>query len=140
MATTTNEEQQKNKEENPNIDTEQLNKTMLEFLTGLEQLIHETQNKILKEAGMPQCKSTITTQVNPVLGGAAVKPLRWTTFQGAKGPYEKTDSAENSEFDRLWRELEDHNGTLTKNAYFYWQFQDAVAIGRKPVKNIQKAY
>jgi hypothetical protein len=59
--------------------------------------------------------------------------LDWVSTNGPKGPYELLKPCSNPQYLTLLKELQDHQGKLTKEGYFLWLFMDG-ALGRKMVK------
>jgi len=57
--------------------------------------------------------------------------IAWTKAEGQKGEYWRSDDVDCEDYKNLRRELEQSNGRLRKNGYFYWIFQNGVTIGRK---------
>lgn len=62
--------------------------------------------------------------------------INWSQAQGTKGPYERypaeNEKAESTEdYKNMLEDLKAHNGTLTRDGYFYWVFTDGATVGRK---------
>jgi hypothetical protein len=57
--------------------------------------------------------------------------ISWQEAQGTSGPYERSKDTDNPEFQLMLKDLQAHNGKLTRNGYFYWLFQDGTTVGRK---------
>lgn len=57
--------------------------------------------------------------------------IKWVQAEGASGTYERSDDKDNPEFQAMLKDLEAHNGKLTRNGYFYWKFTNADVVGRK---------
>lgn len=66
-----------------------------------------------------------------------VEKIQWVEKTGTKGPFQfadpKTEGAK-LDFKALLTDLKEHNGRFRHGGMFYWVFQDAAGIGRKPVK------
>ncbi len=56
--------------------------------------------------------------------------IKWTQDTGFKGPYEKSDDANNVEFKAMLKDLQDHQGKLNRDGRFYWAFNDGKTVGR----------
>jgi len=60
--------------------------------------------------------------------------IKWQQAQGPSGPYERADPKENvgnPDFEALIADLDQHNGKLTKQNWFYWKFTNGDFVGRK---------
>lgn len=57
--------------------------------------------------------------------------VKWQQAEGSKGPYERSEDADNPHFRGMLKDLETHGGKMTENGYFYWVFQDGTIVGRK---------
>lgn len=58
--------------------------------------------------------------------------VKWESAEGTKGPYEKSSSQVTEDAKRMLQDLKDHNGTMTRDGFFYWIFQgDEATVGRK---------
>ncbi len=57
--------------------------------------------------------------------------IQWVKAQGPQGEYEKSTDIQNPEYQKLLDDLIQHNGKLTVEGFFVWQFSDGKAIGRK---------
>jgi hypothetical protein len=60
--------------------------------------------------------------------------IKWTEEEGFKGKYEKSEDVNNPEFKAMLKNLQQHNGTMTDDGYFYWVFQNGSTVGRKQMK------
>lgn len=60
--------------------------------------------------------------------------IKWTEAEGSKGPYERSEDANNLEFKAMLKDLASHNGKMQRNGYFYWLFQNGSTVGRKKRK------
>lgn len=56
----------------------------------------------------------------------------WEKAEGSRGEYERAEEVDNPEFKAMVKDLEAHQGTLTREGYFYWKFDRADVVGRKP--------
>lgn len=59
--------------------------------------------------------------------------ITWTKIKGPNGEYEKAEYQSSPEFYELQRKIDDKQGKLNENGFFYWTFQDG-SIGRKTSK------
>lgn len=59
--------------------------------------------------------------------------IKWTEDVGKKGPYEKSEDV-NNEFKAMAKDLQEHQGKLTRDGRFYWLFTDGKAVGRTLAK------
>lgn len=57
--------------------------------------------------------------------------IKWVEAEGPSGPYERAEAQDNPDFQAMLKDLEKHNGRLTKGGYFYWKFEKAEIVGRK---------
>jgi hypothetical protein len=57
--------------------------------------------------------------------------IKWIDANGAKGPYQKSDDANNLEFKALRKDLADHKGFLQFKGFQYWVMQDGNTIARR---------
>lgn len=57
--------------------------------------------------------------------------IAWSQAEGPSGPYEKSEDLNNLEFKTMLKDIQDHEGKLTRGAYFYWSFQNGHTVGRK---------
>jgi len=61
-----------------------------------------------------------------------LEKIKWDKAEGEKGPYEKTDDANSSEYKALRDDLAKHDGKMNIGGKFYWVFKNGTTIGRKP--------
>jgi hypothetical protein len=57
--------------------------------------------------------------------------IRWDQAEGSSGHYEKSSDIANPQFEALLRDLQKHGGKLSRDAFFYWAFEDGKTVGRK---------
>ena len=83
------------------------------------------------EAGIAAAKQILKEK-----GVAAWDPakIKWTEEEGFKGKYERSEDMNNLEFKAMLKDLQQHNGTMTDDGYFYWVFQNGSTVGRKQMK------
>lgn len=65
----------------------------------------------------------------PIRGDPA--KVVWTIAEGSKGPYQKSQDVNSSDFKALLKTLQEYKGKMMKDGYFMWVFQDGCTIGRK---------
>jgi hypothetical protein len=59
--------------------------------------------------------------------------IRWTSEQGFRGPYEKTEDYNSPDYKAMLADLAAHKGKLTRDGIFYWTFENGATVGRKQV-------
>jgi hypothetical protein len=57
--------------------------------------------------------------------------ITWETKEGWKGTYLKTEELNNPDFQEMQKDLAAHQGSLMRDGWFYWLFQNGTAVGRK---------
>ena len=57
--------------------------------------------------------------------------IKWTTAQGTKGEYERSEDVDNLEFKKMLKDLAGHKGKLGRDGFFYWTFTNGAVVGRK---------
>ena len=57
--------------------------------------------------------------------------IKWVEAEGTSGPYERSEDVNSIDFKELIKDLEVHNGKLSRNGFFYWKFAKSPIIGRK---------
>ena len=60
--------------------------------------------------------------------------IKWTSSNGAKGIYERSEDVNNPDHKAPVKDLAAHSGKLTRNGIFYWLFQNGSTVGRKKAK------
>lgn len=76
----------------------------------------------------------VQTKAKAVTRDYDVNKIQWVQKTGAKGPYEFADpktEGEKTDFKALLADIKAHNGTLTRDGWFYWVFNDQATVGRK---------
>jgi len=76
-------------------------------------------------------------QIDKLLGpepGWDPSKIKWTEAEGIKGKYERSEDVNSLDFKALLKDLEAHNGKLTRDGFFYWKFSKSGVIGRKKRK------
>jgi len=87
---------------------------LLEFLNAVEAGIASAR-QIIKEAKI----------------GWDPDQIKWENTEGSAGPYQRSEDINNPEFKAMLKDLQAHNGKLTKEGWFYWVFQNGTTVGRK---------
>ena len=72
----------------------------------------------------------------PESGSASEEPynmerIRWSTAEGPRGTYEKTDDTNSVDYKALLQDLNTHKGKMRRGGYFLWIFEDKKTIARK---------
>jgi len=57
--------------------------------------------------------------------------IKWEQAEGARGLYQRSEDVNSVDFKLLVKDLQAHNGKLTKDGFFYWLFQNGSTVGRK---------
>jgi hypothetical protein len=57
--------------------------------------------------------------------------IKWHETTGPGGPFQKSDDANNPEFKAMLKDLQVHNGKMTRDGWFYWVFKNGATVGRK---------
>jgi hypothetical protein len=55
----------------------------------------------------------------------------WEKAEGASGPYERSEDFNSLDFKAMLKDLEAHEGKLSRDGYFYWTFKNRATVGRK---------
>jgi len=97
---------------------EELADALLEVLNGME-------------AGIIQAKKLLGTSVGVTETTFNPEKITWQTAEGTKGPYERSDDVNSSDFKALVKDLAAHNKFLTHDGYRYWLFQNGCTVGRR---------
>jgi hypothetical protein len=92
---------------------------LLEFLNATEAGI-ATAKRLIKEA--KNINQEPTWDPNKI---------KWKQAQGTSGSYERSEDLDSQDFKHLVKDLAQHDGKLSKEAYFYWLFQNGSTVGRK---------
>jgi len=80
------------------------------------------------------CSEYLESLVPPEARDWNPENIKWEQAQGPSGPYERAgpkENAGNPDFEALIADLDQHNGKLTKQNWFYWLFSNRDAVGRK---------
>jgi len=57
--------------------------------------------------------------------------IKWQEATSPSGSFQKSDDVNNPEFKAMLKDLQAHNGKMTKNGWFYWVFKNGATVGRK---------
>lgn len=57
--------------------------------------------------------------------------IKWEDAEGSSGQYQRSEDFNNPEFKAMLKDLQAHNGKLTRNGFFYWIFKNGSTVGRK---------
>ena len=60
--------------------------------------------------------------------------IKWEAAEGPSGPYERSEDINSLDFKLLVKDLQAHDGKLTRGDYFYWKFSKSAVVGRKKRK------
>ena len=72
--------------------------------------------------------------VNERVWGWNPDAVRWVEAAGPSGEYQLAsaeNNQDNRDFHEMLRDLEEHDGRLSREGWFYWRFQQKHAAGRK---------
>ena len=85
------------------------------------------------EAGIAQAKQHLKEAKIPVSEKPKSDPdkIKWVQAEGASGPYERAEDVNSLDFKELMKDLEAHQGKLSRDGFFYWKFEKSAVIGRK---------
>jgi len=60
--------------------------------------------------------------------------IKWVEAEGTHGKYERSEDVNSLDFKELMKDLEAHQGKLTRDGYFFWRFEKSAVVGRKKRK------
>jgi hypothetical protein len=85
------------------------------------------------EAGIAQAKQHLKEAKVPVPDKTKydMNKIKWTQAEGASGPYERSEDINSIDFKELLKDLEQHDGKLSRDGYFVWKFEKNAVVGRK---------
>jgi hypothetical protein len=88
---------------------------LAEFLNGVEASVQSTRHllKKVKVEGWDPGKIT------------------WKATEGPSGPYERADKQDNTDYQLLLKDLQENDGKMRREGFFYWLFDRQDAVGRK---------
>ena len=94
----------------------------------LEQLSKDLE---LASVNIQRLIKTQNRKPSPESGARSWDPskIKWTNDVGKKGPYEKADSG-TEDYQKMLKDLQEHQGKLNHEGRFYWLFQDNKTVGR----------
>ena len=104
----------------------------IDFLVKLRdaaQMIADACNEQLEKTAPPEAQEH----------GWNPEAIKWEQAEGAKGlfqayPARDTKPEQTIDYTNLIADLNQHQGRLNKNGFFYWKFPNGITIGRKPAK------
>ena len=99
------------------LNEERVAEALLEFLNAVD-------------AGIAAAKQRIK-EAKALLDPSKVK---WEEAEGSKGLYERSEDTNNLEFKAMLKNMQAHGGKMSRDGYFYWAFEKASVVGRKPLK------
>jgi len=88
-----------------------------DFLDTLEEAVQKMKQQIAKLVG-------VQPKWDP-------NKIKWEDAEGSSGQYQRSEDFNNPEFKAMLKDLQAHNGKLTRNGYFYWIFKNGSTVGRK---------
>jgi hypothetical protein len=94
-----------------------------DFLNGLESNIVKMRMQIEKLIG-PAAGDKRAWKWNP-------DAIKWEKTEGWKGDYERSEDVNSLDFKELLKDLEGHQGKLSRDRFFYWRFEKSAVVGRK---------
>jgi len=105
---------------------------------------YELEAIIEDEHQLELAKSSLEALLNMWLKGESVgeqpqqpKPkwdsnkIKWVEAEGTHGKYERSEDVNSLDFKELMKDLEGHQGKLSRDGFFYWRFEKSAVIGRK---------
>jgi len=92
---------------------------LCEYLNGCEAGVIQARRVIAQRKGLENWDSS---------------RIKWRQAEGARGPYQRSEDVNSVDFKLLVKDLQAHNGKLTKDGFFYWLFQNGSTVGRKERK------
>jgi hypothetical protein len=57
--------------------------------------------------------------------------IKWVEAEGSHGKYQRSEDVNSLDFKELMKDLEAHQGKLSRDGYFVWKFEKNAVIGRK---------
>jgi hypothetical protein len=83
------------------------------------------------EAGIASARQLIKEAKKEAKIGWDPEQIKWEEAQGMAGPYQRSEDVNNPEFKAMLKDLQAHDGKLTKEGWFFWVFQNGTTVGRK---------
>ena len=91
---------------------------LLDFANALEAAVVNVKRQIAELSGAQ------SLSWNP-------EKIKWEQAQGSKGPFERSEDVNSADFKALLTDLVAHQGSLTRDGWFYWVFKNGATVGRK---------
>ena len=108
---------------------------------------YELEATIEDESQLEMAKVSLETLLGMWLKGESIsaepqqpKPkwdsnkIKWVEAEGTHGKYERSEDVNSLDFKELMKDLEGHQGKLSRDGFFYWRFEKSAVIGRKKRK------
>lgn len=108
----------------------------MEQTSNLYKQVEQAENHLMRAGELlNQILTTLKQPINTPTPTAQTDTtqITWTKTNGPNGEYEKAEYQNTPEFYELQRKIDDKQGKLNENGFFYWTFQDG-SIGRKTSK------
>lgn len=97
---------------------------LLDYLNGQEAIVVKLKAQIQKLVGSQNQEQKRTWNWDP-------QKIAWNKAQGTKGEYERTEDVNSLDFKSMLKDLAEHKGTLMREGFFYWTFENGSTVGRK---------
>ena len=112
---------------------EQVVRLLLDYAGSLEESakhLREGLAALAQEHLIPEAQRAVEDRV----WGWNPEAVVWVEATGPSGGYQLAaaeNNQGNSDFDEMLKDLEAHQGCLTREGWFYWRFKQKQAVGRK---------
>jgi hypothetical protein len=101
----------------------------------------ELEAEISDESQVELAKGSLESLLTLWLGGETLSEpqepwwspakIKWQGANGTSGPYERSEDVNSKDFKLMLKDLQAHNGKLTREGFFYWVFTNGSTVGRK---------
>ncbi len=114
-------------------DMEEVLEILSELLNGLEYAVQNARAQLaalVKENVIPEAEKAVDKRV----WGWNPDAVKWAEATGPSGEYQLAtleNNHDNRDFREMLRDLEEHDGRLSREGWFYWRFQQKTSVGRK---------
>ena len=111
---------------------------------------YEVEADIEDESQIELAKGSVEALLETWLKGESISPttavvqqpkpkwdsnkIKWVEAEGTHGKYERSEDVNSLDFKELMKDLEGHQGKLSRDGFFYWRFEKSTVIGRKKRK------
>jgi hypothetical protein len=108
---------------------------------------YELEAEISDESQLELAKGSLESLLTLWLGGETLSEpektpepwwspakIKWEAADGPNGPYERSEDVNSKDFKLMLKDLQAHNGKLTREGFFYWVFTNGSTVGRKLAK------